>query len=93
MVDKKTVEYVANLARIDIREDQKSQFADELSRILEYIDKLKELNVELIRPTRGVFTEENVLRPDKPQKKKYSAGIINNAPANEDNHFRVPKVI
>ncbi|OPX31025.1 MAG: asparaginyl/glutamyl-tRNA amidotransferase subunit C [Candidatus Omnitrophica bacterium 4484_171] len=93
MVDKKTVEYVANLARIDIREDQKSRFTDELSRILEYIDKLKELNVESIRPTRGAFTEENVLRPDRQKKKEYYTDILNNAPASEDNHFRVPKVI
>jgi len=93
MVDKKTVEYVANLARIDIRDEEKSRFADELSRILEYIDKLKEINVDSVPPTRGAFTEENVLRADKAEKKKYSADILNNAPARENSHFRVPKII
>jgi len=93
MVDKKEVEYVANLARIDIREEEKSRFANELSRILGYIDKLKELNVESIQPTRGAFTEENVLREDKAEEKDYSADILKNAPDSEDNHFKVPKVI
>ena len=93
MVDKETVEYVAELARLYIREDQKSQFADEMSKILEYIDKLKELNVESIQPTRGIFMEGNVLRPDEPEKKEYTSGIMSNAPAVEDNCFKVPKVI
>ena len=93
MVDKKTVEYVANLARIDVSEEEKQALAPQLSKILDYIDKLKELNVDRVEPTRGAFTEDNILRQDTVEKKSLFADILANSPSQEDNHFKIPKVI
>mgnify|MGYP000088289105 CR=1 FL=1 len=93
MVDKRTVEYVAHLARISIDEKEKEQLTYELSRIIDYIDKLKELNVDGISPTRGGFSEVNIFRQDKAEKKSYFNDILKNAPSQENNHFKIPKVI
>ena len=60
MVDKKIVDYVANLARIEISPQEKDELAPQLSKILDYIDKLKELEVSNVEPTRGALTEENI---------------------------------
>ena len=93
MVDRKTVEYVAHLARVDISEQEKDYFAPQLSTILDYIDKLNELSVERIQPTRGAFTEENILREDRAKQKSFSSAILNNAPSQENNQFKIPRVI
>jgi len=93
MVDTKIVEYVANLARINISEEEKKRLVPQLSKIVDYIDKLKELDVRGIEPTKGAVTEENVFRPDKAKLDKTFIEILRNAPSQENKHFKVPKVI
>lgn len=93
MVDKKTVEYVAHLARIAISEEEKQSLAPQLSKILEYIDILKRVDIDSVEPMAGLLTENNVLRPDEAKKKDFWQDILRNAPSCENNHFRIPKVI
>ena len=93
MIDKRMVEYVANLSRIALNDSDKAHLAQDLSKIIDYIDKLKELNLEGIEPTRGVLTEKNVLRADKITLSNYSQDILKNAPVQENNQFKVPKII
>ncbi len=93
MIDKKTVEYVADLARIEITEEEKENLKEQLGKILDYINKLKELDVENIPPTRGVFFKENVFREDIPKRSQFSQDILRNAPELKENQFKTPKVI
>jgi aspartyl-tRNA(Asn)/glutamyl-tRNA(Gln) amidotransferase subunit C len=93
MVDQKIVEYVATLARIDITQEEKVYLAKQLSKIIEYIDKLKELNVEKVVPLRGLHLERNVLREDKVKPFYSKDSILNNAPSRESDYFKIPKVI
>ncbi|MBP7087827.1 MAG: Asp-tRNA(Asn)/Glu-tRNA(Gln) amidotransferase subunit GatC [Candidatus Omnitrophica bacterium] len=93
MVDKKTVEYVANLARIKITEEEKNYLATQLSKIIEYIDKLKNLKVEGIEPMRGTHIHRNILREDKASPSIFKEDILSNSPQREKNYFKVPKVI
>jgi len=93
MVDKKTVEYVANLARIEVSSEEKDLLAPQLSTILDYIDKLKELDVTDIEPTRGGSLEENAFREDIAEEKSFRDEILKNAPASEDGYFKIPKVL
>ncbi len=65
MVDKKTVEYVAQLARINLSEEEKSSLGKQLSKILDYIDKLKELDTDKVSPLRNLHESKDVLREDK----------------------------
>lgn len=93
MVDKKTVEYVAHLARIAISEEEKQSLVPQLSKILEYIDVLKKVDIDSVEPMSSLLTENNILRPDEATKKDFWRDILRNAPSCENNHFKIPKVI
>jgi aspartyl-tRNA(Asn)/glutamyl-tRNA(Gln) amidotransferase subunit C len=87
------VEYVANLARIELSSEEKEYIGPQLSEILDYIEKLDQLEVEDVEPKRRVFPQDNILREDKAEDKNYNSKILANAPEVQDNHFKVPKVI
>ena len=93
MIDDKVVQYIANLARIDIKEEELSFFGGQLSKIISYIDKLKEVNVEGIDILAEISESTNVFREDNPSVFKEKEIIIANFPAEENNCIRVPKVI
>ncbi|MCD6583314.1 MAG: Asp-tRNA(Asn)/Glu-tRNA(Gln) amidotransferase subunit GatC [Candidatus Omnitrophica bacterium] len=93
MVDRKTVEYIANLARIKVKEEEIEYLRAQLSRILDYIDKLKQVNVSNIPVTRGTFFTENILREDEVINSELDKEILKNSPYLQENHFKIPKVI
>ena len=93
MVDKKIVEYVANLARVKITEEEKEFLRTQLSKIIAYIDKLKELDVKDIEPMRGFHLENNIYRDDKVENIFDKKSILENAPLLEEDYFKIPKVI
>jgi len=93
MITPQTVKYVAELARIKITEEEIEFLKEQLGKILEYINNLKEVDTDKVEPTRGVFFQENRLREDIPCKKDIFKEILKNAPQKEDNYFKVPKVI
>lgn len=93
MVDKTTVEYVARLARLKIDPQQTEYLAGQLSNILTYIDKLKELDVDAIEPMRGLNLSHNVFREDKAVPSSARQDILSHAPQREGDYFKIPKVI
>lgn len=93
MVDKKTVEYVANLARIEISPDEIEHLSGQLSKILSYIDKLNELNVEAVTPMRGLHLDKNIFRKDQSLESGLKEDILKNSPLKEGDYFKIPKVI
>tara|TARA_Y100000031_G_C7993166_1_gene280144 strand:- start:202 stop:486 length:285 start_codon:yes stop_codon:yes gene_type:complete len=93
MIDKKIVEYVAGLANIEIGDDQKESLKLELSKIIDYIDKLKKLDTENVKPMRALHSKRNVFREDKAKSSGLKSEILNNAPLREGDHFKIPKVI
>jgi aspartyl-tRNA(Asn)/glutamyl-tRNA(Gln) amidotransferase subunit C len=93
MVDKKIVEYIANLARIEISLTEVEYLGGQLSKILDYIDKLKEINIENIPVMRGLHLENNIFRNDKASDSGLKDAILRNSPAREGDYFKIPKVI
>ena len=93
MADKKSVEYVANLARIRITSEEKDSLAEQLSKIIGYIDKLKELDVEGVEPLRGASISRDVFREDKVIPSNCREDILKNSPSREGDYFKIPKVI
>ncbi|MDD4955414.1 MAG: Asp-tRNA(Asn)/Glu-tRNA(Gln) amidotransferase subunit GatC [Candidatus Omnitrophica bacterium] len=93
MPDKKTVEYVAMLSRIGVSEEEAQYLGSQLSKILEHIDKLKELNVDDVKPMRGMNLNNNIFRDDTVVDSKTQENILKNAPSREGNYFKIPKVI
>lgn len=93
MIDKNAVEYVANLARIEISQEEKDSLNEQFAKIINYIDKLKELKVEGIEPMRGLHVEKGRYRQDQVKKIFDRQDILKNAPSREADHFKIPKVI
>ena len=93
MPDDKSVEYVAKLARIEISKEQKDSLGKQLSKIIGYIDKLKELNVEGVMPMRDVHMCESVFREDEAKDSCMQEDILENAPSLREGYFKIPKVI
>lgn len=93
MIDKKTVEYIANLAKIEISDQEFASLSSQLSKILDYIDKLKELDVENIKPIRHIYLKSNVFRDDKVENFNLNKDILNNAPLIEENYFKIPLIL
>lgn len=93
MADKKSVEYVANLARIRITSEEKDSLGKQFSKIIGYIDKLKELDVEGVEPLRGASISRDVFREDKVIPSNCREDILKNSPSREGDYFKIPKVI
>jgi aspartyl-tRNA(Asn)/glutamyl-tRNA(Gln) amidotransferase subunit C len=92
-ISKETVEYVANLARIELQPKELEKLSQQLQGILDFIDKLKKLNIENIQPTSHILPINNVLRDDNLKESLSPEKALSNAPAKEGTFFVVPKVI
>ncbi|OQB09032.1 MAG: Glutamyl-tRNA(Gln) amidotransferase subunit C [Candidatus Omnitrophica bacterium ADurb.Bin205] len=93
MIDKETVEYVANLARIELKKEEANMLSGQLGDILGFIDKLKEVNVDKVLPASHAITVSNVLRGDSPKGPLSAHSVLSNAPLKREKFFLVPKII
>ena len=87
------VKYVADLARVGLSEKELGQFTGQLDRILEYVHKLKALDVASLEPTSHVFEMKNVYREDEVRPSLPAEEVVKNAPSKQGNLFRVKKII
>ena len=86
------VRHVAMLARIGLEPGDVEFYAEQLSGILEHIDRLKELETDAIAPTAQVVEVANMLREDVPRPGLSQEDALANAPAAVDGFFRVPSI-
>ena len=89
----KEVEHVAQLARLNLTEEEKVKFADQLSTILNYADTLKAIPTEGIEPLTHILPICNVFREDQPKPSMDREEILANAPLAEDFQYKVPKIM
>ena len=87
------VEHVAHLARLKLSEDEKELFTGQLNAILEYMEKLNELDTGAIEPTFHVVSHQNVMREDEVKESQPQEAALDNAPDKAQGCFRVPKII
>ena len=92
MVTVKDVEHIAALAKLKFTDEEKKKLQAELNRILEYMDKINELDLEGVEPLENINNTENVFREDKAEKCLTKEEALKNAPAKMDDFFKVPKV-
>lgn len=83
------VRHVAELARLGVSEDEMERLADELSKILDYIDQLEQLDTSAVEPTAQVGGLADVFRDDLVEESLSVAAALSNAPANDGSYFRV----
>jgi len=92
-LDKETVKYVAHLARIELNPKELDKLAGQLKDILDFIDKLKTVDISNINPTSHILPINNVLRDDSLKESLHSDRVLENAAQKEENFFGVPKII
>ncbi|MDP3041308.1 MAG: Asp-tRNA(Asn)/Glu-tRNA(Gln) amidotransferase subunit GatC [Candidatus Omnitrophota bacterium] len=92
-IDKETIKHVAHLARIELQPNELEKLSGELDEILGFIDKLKYLHVEQVKPASHILPINNVLREDEPHVSLTPEKALENAPSKQGNFFSVPKII
>ena len=92
-ITKKDVEYIANLARLTITEQEKEEYTRQLSEILEHVNRLQKLDTEGIEPTFYTIDMKNVMREDENAPVLDRQKVFDAAPSVENNGFKVPKII
>lgn len=93
IVDIQKVKHIAKLARLDIGEDKYEMYANEISKILEVIDQLKEADTTGLDPVINVNNNTSTLRADIVTDGNYEDQILSNAPKSKFGYFLVPKVV
>jgi aspartyl-tRNA(Asn)/glutamyl-tRNA(Gln) amidotransferase subunit C len=89
----KLIEKVAHLARLKFDDAEKETIKKDLQRMIEFADKLNELDLENVEPLLHMSEEVNVLREDEISGSVSREEALKNAPEHDDKFFKVPKVI
>ena len=92
-IDKDTVKHIAKLARISLDEKKINSLSKDLSSIMEFIEKLNELNTEKIVPLTSIIDASLRSRKDEVSDEKIKDQILKNSPEKNEEFFVVPKVI
>ena len=87
------VDHIASLARLRLTDEETSRYCEQLSAILDYIDKLRELDTSQIEPTATVLPLRNVMRADQARDSLPREDVLANAPQVEAESFRVQAVL
>lgn len=91
IISDETIEYVGILAKLELSGEEKEAAKRDMGRMLDYIDKLNELDTEGVEPMSHVFPVQNVFREDVVTNGDGSEAALKNAPEEWDNMFVVPK--
>ena len=94
MITKEEVKHIAKLARLGLTEREIEKFQKELSKILDYIEKLKEVDISGIEPTTHSILVENVMRKDESRKSKVESGkLLELAPETKNGYLKVKSIL
>lgn len=92
-VNDQLVEKLAHLSRLQFNESEKAEIKNDLQRMIGFVEKLNELNLDGVEPLMHMSEEMNVLREDKIKGSVSREEALKNAPLHDDQFFKVPKVI
>jgi aspartyl-tRNA(Asn)/glutamyl-tRNA(Gln) amidotransferase subunit C len=85
---------LARLARLDLTDDEISEYSAELSEILQYVEMLQNVDVEGLKPTNQITGLTNVTRPDEIKDYGYTpAELLSNVPALDNDQIKVKRMI
>lgn len=91
IISDETIEYVGILAKLELSDEEKEQAKSDMGRMLDYIDKLGELDTTGVEPMSHVFSVQNVFREDAVTNGDAREQLLANAPEQKDGMFMVPK--
>lgn len=87
------VHRLAALARLSFSEEEAPRMADELTRILDFVEQLREVDTAHVEPLSHVLGQTNVFRADEPESRLEREAALALAPDQDGTYFRVPKVL
>ena len=95
MIDENAVKHIAQLARLELTDDELKRMQKDLAEILDYVDQLKTLDIENIQPSSQSLPLLNVMRPDKPVKTDQETieTMLNQAPERSGRHYKVKEIL
>ena len=92
-IDSKTVQNIAHLSRLHLTEEEENEMQNDLNNIIDWIEKLNELNTEGIQPLLSMSDNKNILREDVTKEHISHYEALKNVPKKDSDYIRVPKVI
>lgn len=92
-LSREEVRHVAQLARLDFSDDEEQRMAEEMSQILDYVEKLDEVDTSGVPPMSHVLDVTNVFRADEIESRIDREQALELAPETDDGYFQVPKVV
>jgi aspartyl-tRNA(Asn)/glutamyl-tRNA(Gln) amidotransferase subunit C len=94
MISKQEVKHIAKLARLSLAKKEEGKLQKELSAILDYIEKLKEVDIKGVEPTSHSIPVKNIFREDKVKKADLKAKkkLVDKFPARKDNYLKVKSI-
>jgi aspartyl-tRNA(Asn)/glutamyl-tRNA(Gln) amidotransferase subunit C len=90
---KMDIEKVAKLARLELSEEEKVTFGDQLEQILTYMEQLNRLDTTDVEPTSHAIPIHNVFREDEARPSFPEEEVLSISPDQENGHFKVPRII
>ncbi|NVJ87310.1 MAG: Asp-tRNA(Asn)/Glu-tRNA(Gln) amidotransferase subunit GatC [Algoriphagus sp.] len=92
-IDKESIKKIAHLARLEFDEKSAEKMSQDMSQILDWVEKLKELDTKNVEPLTTMSSEINDMREDQVGIHLDHEAGLKNAPKRDSDYFRVPKVI
>ncbi|MEW9670355.1 Asp-tRNA(Asn)/Glu-tRNA(Gln) amidotransferase subunit GatC [Ammoniphilus sp. 3BR4] len=92
-ISREQIEHAANLARLNLTEEEAVKYTSQMNSILNFFEKLDELDTDDVQPTSHVTEVYNVMREDEQRPSIEREDALRNAPDHEEGQFKVPAVI
>lgn len=92
-IDDETIENVCILAKLSLSDEAKKSAMEDMQKMLDYVDKLNELDTEEIEPLTHIFGSDNVFREDIVTNGDAKEAMLANAPKAKEYQYQVPKTI
>ena len=92
-IDSKTVDKLADLAKLEFDDASKQEIIKDLNRIVTFIEKLNELDTSSVEPLIYLTDETNVMREDEVKQEITQKDALKNAPKKDSDYIKAPKVI
>ena len=93
IIDDETLENVCILAKLSLGEEAKAKAKQDMQKMLDYVEKLDELDTDGVEPLSHIFGDENVFRDDVVTNGDNKEAMLANAPKEKEGQYQVPKTI
>ncbi|WP_373103798.1 Asp-tRNA(Asn)/Glu-tRNA(Gln) amidotransferase subunit GatC [Blautia obeum] len=93
IIDDETIENVCILAKLSLTDEEKEKAKQDMQKMLDYVEKLDELDTDGVEPLSHIFGDENVFREDVVTNGDNREAMLMNAPKEKEGQYQVPKTI